>query len=137
MSRRSATPREVKIEDAEIRSLLGAGVNRTDIGRQPIPELGFRIDAWGGESDECYGLSIQCGIYSKLFPNLCLLTLPPTGEYSFERNPDWAQKAFEGLISIWSPDQAAIWRGDDLEWNARKQFASNMRCIRRYSARAA
>lgn len=132
-SRREGLRHPIEESRAAFRVLLAKGINRTDIGRHPIPHLGFRLGAWSGGSDEeSYTLSIHCGCYSEHVSNVVLLQLPPAGEYSLDAAPQRAQLAFEGLVATWKPEIAALWTGDDLRWEGRRRFARDMKCVLRY-----
>ena len=101
--------REIDISPTSIGALLTKGINRTDIGRKTIPELGFSLSAWsGGKELESYVFSVQCGCYSKHVQNTLLLTLPPHGPYSFGQSEGLARKAFSALVKIWHPDTAHL-----------------------------
>ena len=46
--------------------LLAHGVNRKDIGREAISELGFGVALWNGSGESwSAGTSVTCGLYSK------------------------------------------------------------------------
>lgn len=75
-SRADGLRRPIEISAPQVRNLLMKGVNRTDIGGQPISELGFNISAWSGGTDEgSYSLSIHCGCDSKYVSNVLLFAL--------------------------------------------------------------
>jgi hypothetical protein len=116
-----------------LRLLLANGVNRTDIDRQPIPQLGFRLGAWsGGRDEESYSLSITCGSYSEHVSNVVLLKLPSSGAYSLDAAPHRARDTFERVVNLWTPEIAALWTGDNLRWGGRRQFARDMNCVLRH-----
>jgi hypothetical protein len=134
-TRREGLEHPIEESQDALRLLLGRGVNRTDIGRQPIPQLGFRLGAWSGDRDEeSCSLSITCGSYSEHVSNVVLLKLPSSGAYSLDAAPQRAHGTFERLVNLWKPEIAALWTGDNLRWDGRRQFARDMNCVLRYSA---
>lgn len=132
-TRREGLKHPIEESQQALELLLAKGINRTDVGRHPIPELGFRLGAWSGGSDaESYSLSITCGCYSSRVSNVVLLALPSTGAYSRGSSPESARLAFEGLVGLWRPEIAALWVGDNLRWDGKRRFAKDMKCILRY-----
>ena len=70
-NRKPKNPTEVDVHSTTVlEGLLAKGVNRTDIDRKPIPELGWRIGFWNGEAgDWSAGTNVHCGLFSRN-PNL-------------------------------------------------------------------
>ena len=104
--------------DEVLRSLL-RGVNRRDVDRVPIPELGYSFSAWNGAQDdnESASLSVHCGGDSHDVPNSCVLSLPYGGERAGQiLSVETLRQLVEVLIDQWDPDRAVIQsRRDDLE----------------------
>jgi hypothetical protein len=54
------------------------GVNRRDIDREIIRELGFDFSAWDGRDDEIgASLSVACGAYTSVVPNSAVVSFDP------------------------------------------------------------
>ena len=67
-SRKEALQKPIRTGDmAEIISLVEAGRNRYDVGKQPIDDLGFGVGIWNGgnEPGRDITLSVRCGLYSE------------------------------------------------------------------------
>jgi hypothetical protein len=80
-SRKNTFPPEVPVERDTIDRLLTSGVNRTDIGNKPIPQLGFSLGLWNGYPDNrAMSLFTTCGAYSPVVKNVVVVDLPCGGE---------------------------------------------------------
>jgi hypothetical protein len=80
-SRKESLQHDILIEIGAIDRLLAAGVNRTDIGKNPIPELGFSLSFWnGGPENGAISLMLRCGVYDIRIGNAVVLNLPRDGE---------------------------------------------------------
>ena len=90
-------------------------MNRTDVGRAPIPELGFGFgfDAWNGASDPADGaaVSARVGLHAQN-PNIrnrFVVTLPSSWE---ERDPR-LHSLVEELVESLHPDEAVHFGPED------------------------
>jgi hypothetical protein len=88
-------------------------VNRTDVGREPIPELGFGFDAWTGASDPAdeAAVSARVGLHAQN-PNLqnrFVATLPTSWE---ERDPR-LHSLVKVLVESLHPDEAVYFGPED------------------------
>ena len=109
-------PKSTKIDfgSVEISDLLK--VNKTDIGKRPIKELGWSMRLRNGpRSKIAFTLSIQCGGYSKHVGNSVVLLLPSQGELSIVDDPKRCESLFDHLVPVWEPDQAIITDGE-FDW---------------------
>ena len=115
-SRRDALKRPFDVTAQNVLATLAKGVNRADIPRRAIPELGWSMSLWSGDSDdESYRISMRCGGYSEHVGNSVVLKLPPVGPFSIAASPDRAMQAYEGLLGIWKPEQAVLCEGS-IDW---------------------
>jgi len=72
-SRASALRKPVRVDVESIRDMLK--VNRTDIGRQVIQDLGYSFSAWNGDHAS---LSAVIGVYSEHVQNAVVLSESPS-----------------------------------------------------------
>lgn len=115
-SRRDALKRKFEVTEENVLARLSKGVNHTDIPRRPIPELGWSMSLWSGDTDsESYSISMRCGGYSEHVGNSVVLNLPPSGRFSISAAPDRAMQAYEALLGIWQPEQAVLCEGA-IDW---------------------
>jgi hypothetical protein len=111
-SRRDGLKREFLVNADTVTALLAKGVNQTDIPRRPIPELGWSLSLWSGDSDdESYALRLHCGSYSHVVGNSFVMQLPCSGPHSLPISSDRALAAYTALVDIWQPEQAILCTG--------------------------
>jgi len=116
-SRRDARTRRFDVSSTSVEELLAKGVNRTDIGRQPIPELGWSMSLWSGDADdEAYSVSFHCGGFSRHVGNNVVIRLPASGRHSLAEAPDRAIAIYRDLVRIWNPEQAVLCEGN-ISWD--------------------
>lgn len=116
-SRKDALRRQLDLTPESVHALLARGVNRTDLERKPIPELGWRLNLWSGDADdECYSFAVHCGSYARGIGNNLLLQLPIQGPHSLKVSPERACEAFHALVPLWRPQQAVLCEGS-ITWN--------------------
>lgn len=61
-SRKAATTQPFVATRESLHELLAHGINRRDVGKQPISELGQSLALWsGGAEEEAYDLTVQIG----------------------------------------------------------------------------
>src|SRR5947209_4424038 len=97
-SRRAAL-RPIELSLEAIQSLLARGVNRRDIGREVIPELGYSISLWSGHRDDgAFDLRIHCGCYSQWVGNNVTVGLPSEGPHSLKHGRATAEFVFDRLV---------------------------------------
>jgi hypothetical protein len=122
-SRKSSLEKKVSFTDLEqVRDLLSRGVNRTDVGRQVIDDLGYQIAFWNGETEERAdsSLIIRCGVFSEYVSNSIVLHLPEI--------ETWIPNAnilLESAAKIWCPEWAGIMTKKAMrerEFDARNPF---------------
>lgn len=108
-TRKAALKQPFEVSLAAVRESLERGVNRRDIDRKPIPELGFSFSLWSGHSDEeSYSISATCGSYSQYVGNYFVLELPSKGARSLPSALQTALDLFDILIEIWSPENGIV-----------------------------
>ena len=86
---------------------LAMGVNRTDIDRKPIPELGWRIRYWNGDAGGwSASTDVHCGMLSRN-PNLSnCANVSISGDV-----PDTlATELLRLLVGVWNPDTGVVTR---------------------------
>ena len=76
-------------------------VNYTDVGRQPIPDLGFSLWVW---NDKGAWLSIDIGCWCERVTNSVVLDVSKDDG----RSPDWYRPILEEMIRVFDPDHAII-----------------------------
>jgi hypothetical protein len=116
-SRRRAESQPFTPGAAEVAAQLGKGVNRRDVDRSVIPELGYSMGLWSGGSDEeCFALSVHIGSVSPHARNNFLLDLPALGPYALHREPERVRALFFSLVAILSPSQGIVCAPDAIRW---------------------
>lgn len=116
-SRKEALQKPIKTGDmAEIRSLVEAGMNRYDVGNEPIYDLGFHVMIWnGGGSATSINLSVGCGLYSEV-PGLGGngVTLHFPRELGRLADPSVAVQVLLSAVKCWNPDWAGIFSDESM-----------------------
>jgi hypothetical protein len=116
-SRKEALKRPFEASVESVKALLRKGINRTDIGREPIPDLGFSLRLWsGGDEAESYAISTFCGATCAAVRNNFLMNLPAIGPHSLSVSMDRASKVFKELIEIWEPDEGILCDSGTIKW---------------------
>ena len=99
-----------------VAELLRRGVNRNDVDRQPIPDLGWRLSLWSGGSDgESFSFGLHCGCYSKWVGNNVLVEFPYSGPLVLANQLEDARAVYTALLGLWKPEQATLCDGD-IDW---------------------
>jgi len=112
---------------ASVRQLLKRGVNRNDINRKPIPDLGYSFHLWsGGRDNHSYAVSSYCGSYSRFVGNNFLVHLPAVGRHRLPALLPIMPGLFRELTDIWIPDRAVVCDRLELRWD-RGEFAKDMK----------
>lgn len=89
--------------------LLAHGVNRKDIGREAISELGFGVALWNGSGESwSAGTSVTCGLYSKNsnLSNVANLTVECKDEMA--PHPSAMINLLKQLITVWDSDNGRL-----------------------------
>lgn len=109
VGKRRYTP--VEMEAGSLRKLLERGVNRTDIGRKVIEQLGVGAQFWNGRHDDLSaGLMVQCSSWTQvpgLVPNFVTLDMPVAVLQAAGGN-QVALRAFRSLIECWEPEHTFL-----------------------------
>jgi hypothetical protein len=104
-SRKAALREPVNPNLETVKDLLLKGRNKTDVGGQVIPELGFSLALWsGGPDTESYSVTVHLGCYSKWVGNSFLLNLPAVGPLSRAQNEERLLVLKSHLQELFSPD---------------------------------
>jgi hypothetical protein len=74
----SRTLRPLVINRENLFNLFAAGVNRTDIGKEIIPDLGFSASLISTIDNGPALLRVHAGCYSKWVSNVCVFQFPPS-----------------------------------------------------------
>lgn len=83
-------------------------VNRRDIGREPIPELGFSFSAWNGVD---VSLHAVLGAYARVGLNCVVLDAEVApGTEGFDESV-W-RRVIQGLVDAFEPEHAAVVNGE-------------------------
>lgn len=96
---------QVMLEEVQIAKHLR--VNKTDIGKQPIPELGFSYSCWSGDNNNQCSFSTQLGSYSPHVGNNVLLELHEI-EAMTEPKLQIYLLVLQQMISIFQPKTAVV-----------------------------
>jgi len=100
-----------------VTTLLARGVNRRDIGRDLIPELGYSFGLWSGGPDEsAYAFSGKIGNATNIGKNCLLLELPRVGPLSYESNKINSLLLFKKLILLSSANQGIVCKSTEIAW---------------------
>ena len=111
-SRRTALERPFDVSPTSVANILAKGVNRNDVGKAPIPELGWSMSLWSGDADsEAYKVMFHCGAYSKRVGNNVVINLPESGRHSLVESGSRAIGLYGDLLKIWHPAQAVLCDG--------------------------
>ena len=120
------------MSNESIRKLLLGGVNRTDVDRRVIPELGYTLMLGSGHlGPPGLGLTVCCGSYSEWVGNNLVLNLPATGPGSLEEDQAKAEALFDVLVGVWRPNAAVLCHADELEWED-DRIAPGIKAFKRY-----
>jgi hypothetical protein len=106
--RKPKVPREVPVRDrVALADLLSKGVNRTDIGRNPIPDLGWLVMLWNGDRGRLSAsTSVHCGCTTLHVGNAALLKVSSEDREALSRAP--AVELLKALVEIWQPDSGVV-----------------------------
>jgi hypothetical protein len=125
-TRKAALKHPFELSLTSIRQLLNRGVNRNDVDRKPIPQLGYSFSLWsGGRDDYSYEVSACCGGYSRFVGNNFLVNLPAVGSHSLPELLPIMPGLFRELTEIWVPDRAVVCQSLELRWEG-SELAKNM-----------
>mgnify|MGYP001767594193 CR=1 FL=1 len=111
-SRREALKHEVLVDPIGLVDLIRGGRTKDDTGGE-IPELGFGVSFWNGESgDRSAGMSIRCGGYASSeqawLPNACIVDLPSRGDGPTQAMTGTALVELMRILGdCWDPDWAS------------------------------
>lgn len=104
---RGSRPMDSPIDVSRLEHELSLGVNRRDIGGEPISELGWSWSAWNGVSSAAVGLSITCGVSTSSggVLNSIVLDLPdPFSSRGAELYiPTVCLRVLSAVVDAWSP----------------------------------
>ena len=114
-SRRKALEQGINVLNREeIAELLNKGVNRRDLTKEAIKELGFHINLWNGEKGrDVAALSLVCGNYSRaegMGNNFILLELPE--DLGGLSSSEQMLRLFTIVIEVWRPERACVCSDD-------------------------
>jgi hypothetical protein len=115
--RKPSTDRPVDVTSGEVvTDLLAAGVNRTDIGREVIPELGWSMSLWNGDAGGwSASVRIHCGLYSRVrgLSNAAYVSVNDDAGSAFSTAD--AEALLARWVQIWTPDRGVVERSDGAE----------------------
>ena len=116
-----------------ILALLRKGVNRRDIDRSIIEELGFSMSLWSGGQDEAaYSLSTHIGCVSPHVGNNFVVQLPATGPFALQTDLGKTNLLFHKLIQALRPKQGIVCAAEELEWH-NNLLSPDIRSLARYT----
>ena len=102
---------------ANLERTLAKSVNRTDIGKIPILELGWSLGVWnGGVGGLEASTSVHCGFHGKTrgLSNSAYVSIGPREDAVWD-TPSMPMGLLKRLIEIWEPEKGVIRRQDGAE----------------------
>jgi hypothetical protein len=109
-NRKPKEPKEVDVGSFEILSaLLSKGVNRRDIDKSVITELGWSASLWNGDRGEfSASTSVHCNCTTPRVSNSALLNLKSDDAQPLD--DESGVRLLKRFIDIWRPDEGRITR---------------------------
>lgn len=100
---------------AELRQLVLRGQNRADHSGELLPELGFRVSAWNGDSGGwSASSSVTCGLHANAhgLSNGAFVTIDfgPAEPMSAGN----MLQLLRGLVEVWKPDEGFVYQLKDV-----------------------
>lgn len=118
-SRKEAERSKFTADEASIKRLLR--VNRRDIDKTPIPELGYSFGLWSGGPDEySYEFSGRVANTTTIGSNCLLLSLPDAGPLSYAQNAEAIHALFKRFVLLCEADQGIVCESEAIEWVDRR-----------------
>lgn len=115
-----------------VAAMLRRGVNRRDIGNEPIPELGRSFGLWSGHAEPlAYTFTGLVGNSTAIGKNNLLLQLPKQGDLSLPQNLLRIEVLFNELISVAQPDHAIVCASTAIRWSL-SALSQGIPCHLRY-----
>jgi len=102
-------------EVSELVTLLAKGINKRDIDRQPMHELGYRIGLWNKQkSGVAIGLTVRCGMYSEVkgLANSVVMQLPSDLSAVLLNDASTLKMLLLLTSEIWDADWGAVFSTD-------------------------
>ena len=97
------------LDPEQITKWLREGVNRKDIGKAVIPELGYSVTLIFDSDDSFITLRINCGVYSPWVTNVCAIEFPTKGRTADRiLQSDTMIRIAKSTINSWNPDHGVI-----------------------------
>ena len=114
-SRKDAERRVFTSDESSIAKLLQ--VNRREIDKTPILELGYSFGLWsGGPEHYAYEFSGKVGNTTQIGKNCLLLRLPKTGPLSYLCNESAILALFGRLVLLCNADEGILCEPSAIEW---------------------
>jgi hypothetical protein len=134
-SRKAVTTRPFAATPESLHELLAQGINRRDVGKGPISELGQSLALWsGGAEEEAYELTIQIGSTSPHARNCLLLRLPSVGPHSLPSASEKVKALFTELVQLLHPSQAIVCEATAIRWEGTALAADIPSLVRYHGA---
>src|SRR5262249_51187755 len=96
----------------ELTEIFEGGTRYTDFDPRPMPELGYTVNAWNGQSDEqAAALAVRAGGYTEHlpFPNTVDLKLHrPMANNGHLLNAEVLRSVLLSVAEAWEPDSANV-----------------------------
>lgn len=105
-SRKQATESEVLVDEETLTTLVHSGRARGDFDRSVIPELGYSVSLWNGDSKRSADFSVLCGATTSTVPNNFVLHLPQPEEAPGLLQTPAAMSVLRAAITAWDPEWA-------------------------------
>lgn len=104
-SRKEAVAQPLVVSREGLTALFAKGVNRRDLDKSPVSDLGFSFGAWAGDTDGCAaGLRITCGSFNERVDNICLLDVTE----GHDVQADDVARIIDAAIRAWDPDAVEV-----------------------------
>jgi len=106
--RDNTTAFQVPLGVKRLEGWLAEGVNRNDVGKEVIAELGFALSLTSSE-ESTLTLRVNCGVYSSWTNNCCSIEFPSTGKVADRiLRADILTRVAKATVLAWQPDHGVI-----------------------------
>jgi hypothetical protein len=116
-SRKEAEKLRFSPDEKSVTQLLSRSVNRRDVDKTQMPELGYSFGLWSGGPDElAYEFSGHIGNSTQIGKNCLLLRIPSSGPVSHQANESAVLALFSVLVQLCQAEQGIICEPAAVEW---------------------
>ena len=83
-------------------------VQRTDVGREIMEDLGFSLSVWNGNDEQSASFSSTIGGYSQFVGNNAVLRLPIQVAPSTSEEKSFLEGLMKKTVKVFDPDEAVV-----------------------------